>query len=251
MPATPSNTPEETAVIVALGESGQKIVDLFRAQMNTNAEELRAATNRYNDYVKEAKARDGDNTETLTRLRDALNHALNTHTTTATALNDQQQVTPAEVAEVVRTTEVVHELEDSWKAQVDEDIKSLKTRVKALEDSKPIPTPALVPTPEPAAEPTNHVDVIENRMVATPARPWYYTLQQWRGLAWGLAALGFIIGAIIALSIQGVFFPDQHGVMAWIRGLALFAIPACLFFIGGAIGSNIESRRNRAVPVAA
>lgn len=88
-------------------------------------------------------------------------------------------------------------------------------------------------------------------MVATPTRPWYYTIQQWRGLAWGLAALGFIIGAIIALTVQGDFFPDQHGAGEWIRNIMLFMIPTCLFFIGGAIGSTIESRRNPVVvPVA-
>lgn len=67
-------------------------------------------------------------------------------------------------------------------------------------------------------------------------------LQQWKGMAVIVAAVGLLIGVIIMLAIQGIFFPGiENGPLEVVRNVTLWTIPIIGIFAGGVIGSSIES----------
>ncbi|MBC7869140.1 hypothetical protein H7X69_03125 [Candidatus Saccharibacteria bacterium] len=255
---------EEQAVIDALGSSGQKVVDFVHVtiadMISANAEELRAAVERFNLYVTASEAKESGNTELLTSIRDALNKALGAHSTVARALNAGQEVSPAAGAEAVQATAAVAELELEWKAMVDQTLANHEQRLTHLEENRaiPIPAPALVPAPEPSLSPEpvvvestpSGVALVEQRLDESAATTRYVTKfvnpKVWGGLAWALAALGFIVGGFIVMNIWGGFFPGVPAAIQWVRWLTLLLIPFFGLFAGGAIGSYIESQQQPA-----
>ena len=263
---------EEQAVIAALGSSGQKVVDFVHVtiadKMKANAEELRDAVARFNEYVETAEAKEGGNTKLLTSVRDALNEALSAHGAVATDLNDGKQVTPAAVAKATEATAAVKELELEWKTMVDQTLADLDERttsntkrIDVLEEGKSkVPTLASVPAAEPAPEPKVEPDVVivepnkpDQTVVAPPAQPVvvrYINPKTWGGMAWVMAAFGFIIFGLIALTIQGGFFPGVPAPMQWVRWLTLIMFPVFGLFAGGALGALYEESKQSETTVA-
>ncbi len=259
---------EEIAVIAALGDTGQKVVDFVHKTvsdtMKANADELRAAIGRFNEHVASCEAREIGYNDLLNSMSDALNKARGAHSSVATSVNDGKQVTPAAVAEAVEATEKVQRLEDSWKVMVDKTLEAhdktlddLKGRVSTLEGKNKVPTMAPVPAPEPnpkpkAVEPEPNVVTVEpnkpdqTNVFVAPSQPTvvrYVNPKLWGGLARALAAAGFIIGGIVVLNIWGGFFPGVPAAIQWVRWLTLLLIPVFGLFTGGALGSYIESKQ--------
>lgn len=255
---------EEQAVIAALGSSGQKVVDFVHVtiadKMKANAEELRDAVARFNEYVETAEAKEGGNTKLLTSIRDSLNEALSAHGAVATDLNDGKQVTPAAVAKATEATAAVKELELEWKTMVDQTLADHEGRITALEGKDKVPTLASVPPAEPAPEPKVEPDVVvvepnkpDQTVVAPPAQPVdvrYINPKTWGGMAWVMAAFGFIIFGLIALTIQGGFFPGVPAPMQWVRWLTLLMFPVFGLFAGGALGALYEESKQSETTVA-
>jgi len=255
---------EEQAVIAALGSSGQKVVDFVHVtiadKMKANAEELRDAVARFNEYVETAEAKEGGNTKLLTSIRDSLNEALSAHGAVATDLNDGKQVTPAAVAKATEATAAVKELELEWKTMVDQTLADHEGRITALEGKDKVPTLASVPPAEPAPEPKVEPDVVivepnkpDQTVVAPPAQPVdvrYINPKTWGGMAWVMAAFGFIIFGLIALTIQGGFFPGVPAPMQWVRWLTLIMFPVFGLFAGGALGALYEESKQSETTVA-
>lgn len=257
----------QKAVIDALGSSGQLIVDFVHVtianKMKANAEELRKLMKNYdehlknyNEYIRSGEANQGDYITLLTSLRDALNVALGKHTAVATAVNDGKQVSPAEVKEATDATTAAHLLESDWldwRKLVDQ-------RLDALEGKDKVPTLAPAPVAEPNSEPkvvepepkvvTAEPNRPDQTVVAPPAQPViirYINPKTWGGMAWVMAAAGFIIFGLLALGIQGYFFPGVPAPMQWVRWLTLLMFPVFGLFAGGALGSSFEGSKETTV----
>lgn len=256
---TASTSKEEQDVIDTLGDSGKKVIAFVNKtiadKLSANAEELRDAATRFNEYVAAAKVREDGNTKLLTELHDALGRALGAHSSAATDLNDGKQVTPAAIDEVIGTTAEVQRLELEWKTMVDETLADHGRRITALENNGHVPTLAPVPPSEPQPEPSGPsaddvppdnasavAFIDQNPNTVTVAR--YVNPRCWGGLAWLLAVIGFIVGAIVAMSVAGSFFPHVVPAIQWVRYVTLWMFPVFGFLAGGALGSYIESRRS-------
>ncbi|MBC7943155.1 hypothetical protein H7X68_01500 [Candidatus Saccharibacteria bacterium] len=259
-------SPEEQAVIASLGTSGEKVVAFVHKTvadaLSTNAEELRAAVERFNEYVTASEAKESGNTALLTSIRNALNVALGEHAAAATDLNDGKQVSPAAVAKATEATAAVAELELEWKTMVDQTLADHEERINVLENKVKVPTLAPVPapelTPEPkvvdpkpepkivTVEPNKPDEDDQTNVIVPPVQPSvvrYANPKIWGGLAWALAAAGFIVGGIIVLNIWEGFFPGVPAAMQWVRWLTLMLFPVFGLFAGGALGSYIESQQ--------
>jgi hypothetical protein len=252
---TPKVSKEAQAVIDALGTSGEKVVAFVNKtvsdQINANAEELRKAAERYNEYVRTSEAKERGNTELLTSIRDAINIAIGAHSPIAMALNTGQQVTPAAVAEAVQATAAVNELETTWKTTVDDTLEDHRRRIVALEGLNKVPTLAPVPTPVPEAA-KGDIEVLEERLNdSRVSQIKFINPRRWGGLAWALAVVGLFIGSVIMLNVWEGFFPAVPGALQLVRWLTLLLIPMIGFFSGGAIGSFFESRHQATAVVAA
>lgn len=249
--STPKASKEAQAVIDALGSSGEKVVAFVYKTvsdtLNTNAEELRKAAERFNEYVATSEAKERDNVELLTSLHDALGKALGKHSTVAMALNAGQEVTPAAVAEAVQATAAVKELELEWKTMVDQTLADHEGRITALEGKDKVPTLALVPTPEPKSEPKGVEVLVQKLDASRVSQIQFINPRLWGGLACALAVVGLFIGGIIMLSVWGGFFPAVPGALQLVRWLTLLLIPMIGFFGGGAVGSFIESKQETTV----
>ncbi len=249
---------EEQAVIDALGTSGEKVIAFVHKTvadaLSANAKELQAAIDRFNECVKTAEAKEGGNTKLLTSIRDALNEALGAHGAVATDLNDGKQVSPAAVAKATEATAAVAELELEWKTMVDQTLADHEERINVLENKVKVPALAPVPAPEPEPQPQVVEPDPEPQVVVEPNRPDQTNIQPsvviryanpkiWGGLAWALAAAGFIVGGVIVLNIWEGFFPGVPAAMQWVRWTTLLLIPVFGLFGGGSIGSYIESKQ--------
>ncbi len=252
------STQDEKAVADVLDGAEQQIMVLFRK----NAQDLREAVNNYNELAQTSAAKESANTALLTKLRGEIDVALTAHTPIATALNNGEQVSPVAVEEAVAATEVAKQSELEWKAKVNRTLDDHEERITNLEGKDKVPTLAPVPVAEPTPEPkivtaepkkseekASAVAVVEQKLDDRPATEVRYVNlnpKTWGGLAWALAAAGFIVGGIIVLNIWGGFFPGVPDAIQWVRWLTLLLIPVFGLFAGGALGSYIESQQQPA-----
>lgn len=262
-----AQTPEEKAVIKALGDSGRLVVDLVNSKLTQNAAELRALAEKFNVMLEDAlNRRDQDLIEFLqSRIKPSLSDAVTAHREAATAFNDGRGTPEAAEAAEAATAFAQSKFNDwdEWREGVDSDISKLKEDVQTLKDRPtPVPeVPVVIPTvPAPAAsepetktvkvevadKPEDGLTQLENIRQEQAAQPVIQkvrvnlNVKTWGGLAWTLAFGFALIGLILVLSIYGVLNPSAPEVLRWIEGALIIAFS---FFLGGTIGSYIESKQ--------
>lgn len=254
---TPTDSPKSPQRVKSAKE--EVVITSFEDLMNENVAKLRACTDRYNALVVSSDAKDRDHVVFLASLHDQIGKAISAHSAVATAINDNKQVSPAEIEEAVAATTAVKQLEDEWKTNVDKTLANHESRIDALEDKNKVPVLAPVPTPEPEAvivPPTpesadattivnngSHSSVTLNGPVLEPRR----SALPASGLQWLLAVILGLIGFAIGWSTKGLITAN---IWEWTQILLgtvwVLALIGIGFYLGGLIGFLIQNRDHTA-----